>query len=892
MQPVASFAARVLSLAQSHAGIINDLEYDSPTMTDKLHSFCRLRERMLIPTSCFFELYATDYGRKIRMPGLIKGMARISEEWVVHEASACIPGRNRFALQTDHLKLNKFSGPKDRSFISVSEEIGKMVVTSKDLMERRKNLAGESHFCVPFGRNRDFVGRESILAQLLTTIPPTAEVDDCQRTAIVGLGGVGKTQIALEAAFRVRDAHPGCSIFWVPAVNAASFENAYREIGRQLGVGGIDEDTADVKTIVREALSRESSGHWLLIVDNADDPDLLFSDMALSDCLPFSRKGSVLFTTRSHEAAVKLDIPERNIVTAAEMNVAEATDLLLKGLSSQRCNLEDAKSLLVFLANLPLAIKQASAYIAKTGMPIVKYLQHCKSSDKTLIKLLSKDFEDRGRYKGIRNPVATTWLISFQHISRDNPVAARYLKFICFLAGKEIPVSLLPPASDQLEADEAIGILKAYAFITNRDSHDSFDMHRLVRLATRNWLDEEGEHEECVTEVIQRLVQAVPYPESDNKNTWIKYLPHLEAALGSREGSADKAASFLLQIAGQCYYVLGQYQKDEQKTRQALELREKLFGREHPRTLDTMENIAIVLSEQGKYEEAEQMHRQALELKRKALGEESPSTLKCKSNFAALLGYLGKYDEAEQMHRQALDQSLKVLDKDDPYLAYSMNNLAVVLSNGGKHEEAEGLCRQALELLRTRIGEEDLHMLNCMATLGQVLGAQGKYEEAEGIIQQTMQVRERVLGEGHPDTLASMSELAVVLGNRGKHEEAESLCRQALELMKNVIGEEHPETLRSMDYLGAVLRNQGKYEEAEGMLRRTVELREKVLGKEHPNTLISLTNLAALLKSQGKRENAVAVMEKCYPLWVQKLGPDHHMTQSSLRTLNDWKLEG
>jgi hypothetical protein len=82
MQPVAAFAARALSLVQSHAGIINDLEYDSPTMTDKLHSFCRLRERMLIPTSCFFELYATDYGRKIRKPGFIKGMVRISDEWM------------------------------------------------------------------------------------------------------------------------------------------------------------------------------------------------------------------------------------------------------------------------------------------------------------------------------------------------------------------------------------------------------------------------------------------------------------------------------------------------------------------------------------------------------------------------------------------------------------------------------------------------------------------------------------------------------------------------------------------------------------------------------------------------------------------------------------------
>jgi CO dehydrogenase nickel-insertion accessory protein CooC1 len=116
-------------------------------------------------------------------------------------------------------------------------------------------------------------------------------VDDCHRSAIVGLGGVGKTQIALEAAFQIRDQHPGCSIFWVPAVNVTSFDNAYRKIGRQLGVGGIDEDTADVKTLVREALSRESSGHWLLIIDNADDPDLLFSDMALIRLPPVQPEG-------------------------------------------------------------------------------------------------------------------------------------------------------------------------------------------------------------------------------------------------------------------------------------------------------------------------------------------------------------------------------------------------------------------------------------------------------------------------------------------------------------------------------------------------------------------------------------------------------------------------
>lgn len=717
-------------------------------------------------------------------------------------------------------------------------------------------------------------------------------MDDCQRTAIVGLGGVGKTQIALEAAFRVRDQYPGCSIFWVPAVDATSFENAYREIGRQLGIKGIDEDKADVKTLVREALGRESSGHWLLIVDNADDPDLLFGDTALSDCLPFSLKGSILFTTRRHEVAVSLDIPGRNIVTTEEINELEATDLLLQGLNSHRPNPEDAKSLVVFLEKLPLAIKQASAYIGKTRMPVAKYLDHCKSSDKTLIKLLSKDFEDRARYKGIGNPVATSWLISFEHITRDNPVAARYLKFICFLAEKDIPVSLLPPATDQLEADEAIGILKAYAFITNRESSDSFDMHRLVRLATRNWLDEKGNHEECVTEVIQRLEQAFPHPRIANKDTWIKYLPHLEAALGSLEGSANKAASVLLPKAGHCYYVLGRYQNSEQKWRQALELQEKLFGKEHPHTLASMHCIAIILSGQGKYKTAEAMYRQTVALMQKVLGRDSPDTLDCMRNFGGLLGNLGKYEEAEQMLRQSLDQRVNVLDKDDLKLFDSMHRLATFLSERGKQEEAEGLCRQALEQVRTRLGKEHARVLSCMATLGQVLRAQEKYEEAEGVIRQTMDLWEKVYGEDHPDTLRSMSELAYVLTCNGNVMEAEGLCRRALELMRNVLGEEHPDTLSTLNDLAWVLSAQGEYEEAEGILRRTAELREKVLGKEHPDILDSLTDLATVLKSQGKREEAVALMEKCHQLAVQKLAPDHYITRLSFRKLNDWKHEG
>ncbi|PHH93267.1 hypothetical protein CDD83_8778 [Cordyceps sp. RAO-2017] len=160
-------------------------------------------------------------------------------------------------------------------------------------------------------------------------------------------------------------------------------------------------------------------------------------------------------------------------------------------------------------------------------MAASRYLEHCETSNERLVSLLSKDFEGRGRYKGTKNPVATTWLISFRRISQ-NSLAAQYLAFMCLLAEKDMPAFLLRPA-DELEADEAIGILKAYAFISEREQSRLFNVHRLVGLAMRNWLDSEKQLEESVTTMIQRL--ATVRPSFVNTRMWRIYLPHAQAAL-------------------------------------------------------------------------------------------------------------------------------------------------------------------------------------------------------------------------------------------------------------------------------------------------------------------------------------------------------------------------
>ncbi|RDW62196.1 hypothetical protein BP6252_11629 [Coleophoma cylindrospora] len=321
------------------------------------------------------------------------------------------------------------------------------------------------HFKVPLGLDEAFVGRERILQQLVERVPPNANECDCQRTAIEGLGGVGKTQIALQIVYKLRDAHPDCSVFWVPAVNMITFENAYRDIGRALETPGIEDDKADIKTLVKTALEKTSSS-WVLVIDNADDPDLLFGDTDgphVCDFLPFSLKGSILFTTRNHDAAVqRLGISPKHIYTIHELTEVEAFRMLQKSVDENKIqDVESTKQLLSLLTCLPLAIKQASAYMASVGESTTEYLKHWHSSDKYRIRLLSKDFGDIKRYKGlgrdVTNAIATTWLISFDHITKHHPLAAQYLKFICFLAEKDIPLSLLPPQQDEWEKDEAVG---------------------------------------------------------------------------------------------------------------------------------------------------------------------------------------------------------------------------------------------------------------------------------------------------------------------------------------------------------------------------------------------------------------------------------------------------
>ncbi|RDW80343.1 hypothetical protein BP5796_05041 [Coleophoma crateriformis] len=389
---------------------------------------------------------------------------------------------------------------------------------------RAKKEHVKSLTVLPFGQNENFVGRQSFVDHLIKVFITDDNGRNCQRAALDGLGGVGKTQIALEFAFKIQELSPDHSVFWVQASDANTFDSSYRRIAKELKIP-IEDDNADIKSLVRDKLSEPNTGKWLLIVDNADDFSMFYkaphasTSTELSKYLPFSNNGGILFTTRDHKAATKF--ASTNVVNVSEMNDGESKNLLRKHL--QRPELLDdtdsTRRLLQLLVNLPLAIVQAAAYLNSTSTTITRYLQIYDESAQDATKLLREGFEDQRRYPEMENAVATTWLVSFQQIQRQDLLAADYLKFIACIQEKDIPEDLLPDALLP-EQTMALGTLKAFGFLKEHTNGRFYDMHRLVHLATRNWLKIENGISEWTWKALERLRAVIPY--GGYSNTWRK----------------------------------------------------------------------------------------------------------------------------------------------------------------------------------------------------------------------------------------------------------------------------------------------------------------------------------------------------------------------------------
>ncbi|ETS84458.1 hypothetical protein PFICI_02483 [Pestalotiopsis fici W106-1] len=798
-------------------------------------------QELLAPSSVeFFDVDCNRIGDKTSLIRLLHDITGIPME--------ALNGRPLSTFSIDErmlwTELRETTLKEDRAYcllgifgVSMSMRYGEGVEAMKRLRGKIQRPTFIGAPCkIPLGRNKAFVGRENLLRRLLQILPPSSEPQDCQRIAIEGLGGIGKTQIALEAAFQLHETYPDCAVFWVTAVTRATFENGYREIGRELDITDIDDDEADVNALVVSALNNRSS-NWLLIIDNLDDMDMLAAtdnNPALSNHLPFSTKGAILFTTRNHEVTVNLDVGLDQTITIEKMSESEAMKMLKEGLKARQTRDQySTKVLLELLAHLPLAIKQAAAYMARTGMTTKQYLESYRRSDTSRITFLNRNFADRGRHQETANPISQTWLVSFDHIKKHHPLAARYLNLICFLAEEDIPLELFPEEDlETNQREEAIGVLLGYSFITERDDGDSFDIHRLVRLATRNSM-EQTDADEYLTIIAEKLLQQYPYPERGNIYICMRYTPHVEAVLSSKGTNLDPECKEELLERLSNYTKL---QKDDialKMHQDELRLRQEELGPTHEDTLTSMHSLALLLAALGRHNQAQQILRHVTRLREEQIGPRHPDTLSSLDSLGNVLYDMRRYEEAEQIHRRSLYRRQLRFGIKHIETLYTMNNWALALGALGRHEEAEKVHRQEWHLCKELLGEGDPETLYSMNNLALMVMKLGQYETAEELLRDCLNLRRKELGPTHPDTLVTLNNLALVLGELEEFEEAESMHREELQLFRKIMGPKHPDILISMSNLAAVLERAGKDDEAEEIFQATERLRKEI---ESPTT--------------------------------------------------------
>jgi tetratricopeptide (TPR) repeat protein len=694
--------------------------------------------------------------------------------------------------------------------------------------------------------------------------------------------------------------------------------------------------TADIFTLVHDWLREDKYGPWLLVIDNADDPAVLAplpsnsSDNGgsslqqhLSRYLPQSKHGSVLVTSRTKRVAMQI-VEGSDVIPIEPMHDAAAHALLCKKLGAQGGD-DGIAELATALDHMPLALAQAAAYIRERvpRYSVQQYLEEYRKSDRNKTSLLNQQAGHLRRDGEASNSVLITWQISFDYIQRIRRSAADLLSLMSFFDRQGIQDYLLRNYSgvankrkrteeeegedeervkernnnddvedkndcdDEFEKD--VVTLRDYSFITVTVDPDTFEMHSLVQLATRKWLQNQGQLDKWRGLFISNLCAEMPTGEYEN---WVKcqaLFPHMQAAWAQqpKDGETREKWAQLMYRAGWYAWRRGRANEAEQMSTVAMEVMIEILGEENINTLKSMQMVGNARELGGKYNEAETIHRKTLALKRKVQGPEHPTTLNTISNLAGVLGLQGKYQEAEALYRQILAQREKVLSPKHPHILIDMGNLALGLRKQGKYKEAEAMNRQTLAQKEKIFGPEHPETLIIRSNLAQVLNSQGKYREAEAIFRQTLAQKEKVLGPEHPSTLISMGTLAQVLNIQGKYKEAEAIIRQTLAQREKVLSPKHPDILIDMGNLALALENQGRYKEAEAMNRQTLAQKEKVLGPEHPSTLISMNNLGIMLRKQGKYEESIALLERACTGHQNLFGEDHPKTRACNQNYKD-----
>jgi tetratricopeptide (TPR) repeat protein len=742
---------------------------------------------------------------------------------------------------------------------------------------------------IPFSQNHHFVGREPQLAELEEKLFSNEQTTTTQ--AIVGPGGTGKSQLALEVAHRAMQNNKDCSVFWIDASNEENLYQSYAGVAQKLSVQGWNDDQADLKQLAQRCVVEISARQCLLIFDNAEHLTLRSGGSStraaadLADYLPQSKLCSVIFTTTNTDTAQAL--ASQNIIALRELTLDMALKMLQVRLARPLANTEqlEAEHLLKELSHLPLAVMQAAACMKASGMTVQEYRLRLGDYKELATEHSGASSEATPQDSGTKDPVAATLFISIDQISRDHAIAADYLFLAACVDQKDISLDLLGAASMQARED-AIRVLDKYALVTRRPAESALDVHQLLHQALRKRLRVQGRLIQWTQRTIIQLLRVFPDNDHRNRSKWRRLLPHAQYALS--HGPADDGDEERMQLASRCAIALhseGWYKEAEELFMQVMRTMKRVLTNEHPVMLRIMHNLASAYITQRRWKEAEELFMQVMQIRKRVLSDEHPDILDSMRNLAATYNGQGRLKESEELQMQVMQTSKRVLGDEHPDTLLSMRNLAMTYNGQGRLKEAEELEVQVMQTSKRVLSDEHPLTLSYILSLAATYSKQGRLKEAEELEVQVVQTRKRVLGDEHPDTLNGMGNLASTYSKLGRWKEAEELEVQVTQTSKRVLGDEHSDTLASMANLASMYRDQGRWKEAEELQMQVMQTRKRVLSDEHPDTLNIMAILAETYSKQGQWKEAEELQMQVVQTRKRSLANEHPDTLGSIDLL-------
>ena len=781
---------------------------------------------------------------------------------------------------------------------------------------------------VPLQRNSFFTGQEDLLVRLATILHSDQKTALTQPQAIAGLGGIGKTQLALEYAYRHRqDYH---AVLWSRADTREALISTFVTIAHLLDLPQKDEQD---QMITVEAVKAWLAGRskWLLILDNADELAMV------KEFIPLAFQGHLLLTTRAQVMgglARKIEVEAMRPETGALLLLRRA-GLLAPDTPLEQTSPADvivAKELSKEMGGLPLALDQAGAYIEEVPCSPQDYQQLYQTRRTELLKGrggVAPDYPES---------VATTWSLAFQKVERGNPAASDLLRLCAFLHPDAIPEEMIAKgaqhlgpqlqatASDPLALNKAITALRAYSLLNRDATNKTLSIHRLVQAVLR-----EDMNEKTARQWMKRVVEAVSevFPEVQPE-TWThceRLLPHALVCIAfikQENMTFPKTAAFLqrvgwylevraryaeaepllqralvmrnqeeppklldivqcLRYLGEIYYYLGRYPQSEQHYQEALTLCKQAFGTEHPATAQSLNDLGAFYYTQGKYDQAEPLLTQALTLREHILGPEHVEVSETLNNLAMLYNAQGKYDQAEPLLRRAVEIRERTLGPDHPEVTRFLNNLAFLYNDQGKYDQAEPLLRRALDTYERTLGPDHPDVARALIGLAQLYTDQRKYDQAEPLLRRALTIREQKLGAEHPEVAESLNDLAVLYNKQEKYKQAEPLLTQALVMRRQAFGPEHPGIAECLSNLAVSYHGKKEYPQAEDLFKQALTMREQTLGPNAPQLAYTLRGLANLYVDQDRYRDAEPLYQRALKI-QEHLSPNHPEVATSLES--------